>query len=605
MRNVFAALVLAGLLLRVAFVSAGSPPAADTARISGLLRHGEQLAGAGNFQAAHAPLGEALRQARATQRPDVIGRVLFAQYSLAHREGRFEDAVRYGQQAWALVRGTTDYAAQARLLLGLATTYGVSQDVGSSNRYFRQALALAQARHLPEAEAQAFAGLGISAAIERNHPLTLRCNNRALAIYRRLGAAERYQHVLINQAICYRELKRYAESERAFAEIIRYAQRQHDAVGLVYARINFSATLLRMGRLPAAEQMAQLALRAARTGPNRVYLQRGIYGTLAEIKEQQGDYRLALRYQRDATAFADTLINQERAKELVATETRFRIADKQREISGLNAENEHQRRRFWWLLAGTLGLAGLAAVVGWQYRVIRHKNHQLVLSTGLVEERNQHITEQAEKLTLLMRELHHRVKNNMGIVTSLLRMQANRLTDPKAALAVRDSQQRVEAMALIHQSLYLNDAALRVHMHRFVHRLVEALSHAYGYTTQTLRLDVDVEPLELEVDVALPLGLIINELVTNAFKYALPQSSAPVLRIGLRRVAEAPTTLELEIEDNGPGIAAGQRGATPPSFGNRLVEALVQQLKGQLLTENRPGAYYHLRVGQPRPEEPV
>ena len=603
MRTVFASLVLTGLLLGSACVWAGGRPAADTARISGLLRHSGQLAGAGNFQPAHAPLDSALRLAQATRRADVISRVLYAQQQLTHREGQFEDAIRYGQQAWALVRGTTDYAAQARILLGLATTYGVSQDVVSATRYFRQALALAQARHLSDPEAQAYAGLGITAAIAHNHPLTLYYNNRALVIYRRLGAAELYHHVLINQAICYRELKRYAESARAFEEIIGYAQRQHDAVGLVYARVNFSATLLRMGQLPAAEHMAALALRDARAGPNRVYLQRGIYGTLAEIKERQGDYRQALHYQRDATAFADTLTNQERAKELVATETRFRIADKQREISGLNAENEHQRRRFWWLLAGTLGLAGLAAVVGWQYRVIRHKNRQLVLSTGLVEERNQHITEQAEKLTLLMRELHHRVKNNMAIVTSLLRMQANRLTDPKAALAVRDSQQRVEAMALIHQSLYLNDAALRVHMHRFVHRLVEALSRAYGYPPQTLRLDVAVEPLELDVDVALPLGLIINELVTNAFKYALPQASAPVLRIGLRRMAEAPATLELEIEDNGPGIAAGQRKVTPPSFGNRLVEALVQQLKGQLLAENRPGAYYYLRVGQPRPKE--
>ena len=204
-----------------------------------------------------------------------------------------------------------------------------------------------------------------------------------------------------------------------------------------------------------------------------------------------------------------------------------------------------------------------------------------------------------------MRELHHRVKNNMAIVTSLLRMQANRLTDPKAAQAVRDSQQRVEAMALIHQSLYLDNAALRVHMHRFVHRLVEALSRAYGYPPQTLCLDVAVEPLELDVDVALPLGLIINELVTNAFKYALPHASAPVLRIELRQIDAAPAILELEIEDNGPGIPARQHGAMPPSFGNRLVEALVQQLKGQLLAENRPGAYYHLRVGKPQSEESV
>ena len=595
LRPVLALLVLPALLL-ARIVAVASPTPADTARIGRLLRQSEQLAGTGKFKPAHAPMNEALTQARATHLNGVISRVLFAQQQLAHREGQFEQAIRYGQQAWALVRGTTDYAAQARILLGLATTYGVSQDVVSATRYFRQALALAQARHLPDPEAQADAGLGITAAIAHNNPLTLRYNERALAIYRRIGAAELYHHVLINQAICYQKLGRFAESARAFREVIRYAGQHHDAVGLVYARINFSATLLRMRRLPAAEHMAALALRDARTGPNRVYLQRGIYGTLAEVKELQGDYRRALQYQRDATAYADTLTNQERARELVATETRYRTAEKQRQIAGLRAENAHQRRRFWWLLAGTLGLAGLMAVAGGQYRIIRQKNRQLQLTTQLIEERNQRITEQAGKLTLLMRELHHRVKNNLAIVASLLRLQSNRLTDAQAVLAVRESQQRVEAMALIHQSLYLNNDATTVDMHRYAHHLVDSLVRAYGHTPHTLRLTVAVEPLELDVDLAMPLGLILNELVTNAFKHALPTAGTPALRIALRGPA---TALELEVEDNGPGIGPGQRDAPALSFGNRLVAALVQQIKGQLMVENRPGAHFHLRVSWP------
>ena len=597
-------LLVSPLLLAGAGAAAGPTPPntatnTDTARVGQLLRQSEQLAGAGHFQRAHAPLAAALRQARATRRGALIGRVLFARYFLAHREGQFEAAIGYGQRAWALVRSTTDYATQARILLGLATTYGVSQDVVSATRYFRQALALAQMRHLPEAEAQAFAGLGITAAIAHNNPLTLRCNERALAIYRRLGAAALYHHVLINQAICYRELARYAESERAFRAIIRYAGQHHDAVGLVYARVNFSATLLRMNQLPAAEQMARLALRAARTSPNRVYLQRGIYGTLAEIMERQGDYRRALRYQREAAAYADTLTNQERAKELVATETRYRTAEKQRQIAGLRAANERQQRRFWWLLTGTLGLAGLMAVAAGQYRIIRQKNQQLLLTTRLIAERNQRITEQAGKLTLLMRELHHRVKNNLAIVASLLRLQANRLPDAQAARAVRESQQRVEAMALIHQNLYLNDDATVIDMPRYVHQLVDSLVRAYGYSGSTLHLavEVEVEPLKLDVDLAMPLGLIINELVTNAFKHALPQAAAPALRITLRNLAP-PDALELEVEDNGPGLATGQRGAQSLGFGNRLVEALTLQLKGQLTVANRPGAYYHLRIGK-------
>ena len=602
MRPLLASLLFTGYLLVSTAATAetrraGPPAAADTAHITGLLRQSEQLAGAGRFGPAHPPLAAALRLAQATGLPEVISRVLFAQYFLAHREGKFEEAIRAGQQALVLLRGRPAYAAQTRLLVGLGNTYGTSRDVVNATRYFKQGLALAQAHDIPLLEAQAYAGLAINAGVQQQYAQTMQYNTRALVIYRQLGAEKEYYHVLVNQAICYKFLGRQQDSERLFRQIIRYSDQHGDNTTLVYARMNFSATLLKLHKLAEAEQVAALALRGAHNIPNQVYILNNLYQAMAEIKEQQGNYLGALVNERLATAYRDTLMNEQRAKELVATETRFRTAEKQRQITGLSLENGRQRQRFWWLLAGTLGLVGLTAVAAGQYRIIRQKNRQLQRTTHLIEERNQHITAQADKLTLLMRELHHRVKNNLAIVASLLRLQSNRLTDEQAVQAVRESQQLVEAMALIHQSLYLNEDATIVDMHLYVHNLTNYLGRAYGYTTQSVRLDVDVEPMVLDVDVAMPLGLVINELVTNAFKHALPHAHAPALRIELRSTAAA--GLELEIEDNGPGITPGQRGARRLSFGNRLVEALVQQLKGHIAMENRPGAYYHLRLNQP------
>ena len=608
MRHLLTSLLLAGCLLASIAATADSrratpPAAADTARITGLLRQSEQLAGAGQFGPAHAPLAAALRLAQPTGLPEVISRVLFAKYLLAYREGKFEEAIEAGQQALLLLRGRPAYAAQARLLVGLGNTYSVSHDLVNAARYFQQGLALAQAHDISLLAAHAYAGLAINAGVQEQYAKTMQYNNRALALYRHVGAEGDYYHVLVNQAICYNLLGRPQDSERLFRQIIRYSEQHGDNLALVYARMNFSGTLLKLHKLAEAEQVAGLALRGARGTPNRVYILNNLYQFLAEIKEQQGDYQGALVNERQATAYRDTLMDEQRARELVATETGFRTAEKQRQIAGLSRENAYQRRRFWWLLAGTLGLVGLVGLAGGQYRVIRQKNRQLQRTTHLIEERNQRITAQADKLTLLMRELHHRVKNNLAIVASLLRLQSNRLTDEQAVQAVRESQQRVEAMALIHQSLYLNEDATIVDMHRYVHNLVDYLVRAYGYTPHSLRLDVAVEPLELDVDVAMPLGLVINELVTNAFKHALPHASSPALRIGLHSTAAA--GLELEIEDNGPGITPGQRGAQPLSFGNRLVEALVQQLKGQLALENRPGAYYNLRLSQPQLVEPL
>ena len=348
MRHVLASLALVSGLLNTHRAAAGAPPAApDTARITQLLRRSEAQASVGQFGSAHAPLDSALQLAHATRLNELISRVLAAQAFLAHREGRFEEAIRTGQQALMLLRDSRAYAAQARLLVGLGNTYGTSHDAVNAVRYFRQGLALAQAHGVALSEAQAYAGLAIIAGMQQQFAATIRDNDRALAIYQRLQAEGLYFHVLINQAMAYRELKRFAESERAFRQTIRYAGPQHDQPVLVYALANFTTTLLRMGKLAEAEQVARQALREALNSPNQVYLKLGIYQALAEMKERQGDYRLALANNRLAAAYQDTLMNEQRAKELVATETRFRTAEKQHQISRLNADNEHERRRFW------------------------------------------------------------------------------------------------------------------------------------------------------------------------------------------------------------------------------------------------------------------
>ncbi|GAA4046654.1 hypothetical protein GCM10022409_35890 [Hymenobacter glaciei] len=515
--------------------------------------------------------------------------------ALARREGKYEESIQEGQQALALLQGTTEYRTQARTLHGLGSTYAMSGDLASAERYFKQSLAVAQKHQISASEAQAHAGLANIAGTKDDYAGARQHNDRALAIYQQLGAEARYNHVLMNQALNYFRLGLNQKAEKAFRRVLVYGQKKNDKSLLLYCHANFPLVLVELHKLEEAEAMATLALKETHTGPDQAYVRQIVYQTLAITQEQQGRYRLALANERLSAAYADTIVNEERAKELVATETRFRTAAKQRQIVGLSAENERQKHRFWRLLAGTLGLAALVSIVAGLYWVIQRKNRQLIHSNRLVEERNQRITAQAHKLTLLMRELHHRVKNNLAIVASLLRLQSSKLTDEHAVQAVQESQQRVEAMALIHQSLYLNDDATLVDMHEYVHNLVNQLMRAYGYSSHNLQLRVEVVAMELDVDIAMPLGLILNELVTNTFKHALPKANAPALTIRLRDCPDTPAVI-LEVEDNGPGLVAESRVLPGNSFGTRLVQALVQQIRGYLKTDNRPGVYHYLRI---------
>jgi two-component sensor histidine kinase len=191
-----------------------------------------------------------------------------------------------------------------------------------------------------------------------------------------------------------------------------------------------------------------------------------------------------------------------------------------------------------------------------------------------------------------MKELHHRVKNNLAIVSSLLSMQSNRLEDKNAAKAVREGQMRVQAMSLIHQRLYKTDDVSTVNIKDYFTELAESLMQAYGYSSDDFELTIEVKNPALDVDLAIPLGLIVNELITNSFKYAYEGIERPSLSIYLKNDKD----ITLKIQDNGIGIDEKLVSQKSNSFGQKLIKGLSKQLKGTYKFENNHGTYFELNI---------
>ncbi len=200
---------------------------------------------------------------------------------------------------------------------------------------------------------------------------------------------------------------------------------------------------------------------------------------------------------------------------------------------------------------------------------------------------------------VLLKEIHHRVKNNLQVMISLLGIQSGFIRDPQVLDMFRDSQNRVYSMALVHEELYQSDNLAEVDFNAYVQRLTRSLASIYG--NRPVRLIIDMARSQLGIDQAIPCGLIINELVSNAFKYAFqPGQDGEIL---VRMENDPASHFHLTVADNGPGLPPQINVRSPETLGLQLVNILVEQLDGQIEVSNEHGAVFHVTFNRLEPAE--
>lgn len=200
----------------------------------------------------------------------------------------------------------------------------------------------------------------------------------------------------------------------------------------------------------------------------------------------------------------------------------------------------------------------------------------------------------AEK-EVLLREIHHRVKNNLNVIHSLLDMQARRADDPTLKTLLADSQKRLQTMALIHEKLYRSESLARIDFAEYLHSLVNGLLASSNPNPHLVRVELTAEPVDVNIETAIPCGLIVNELLTNAFKHAFRDRRSG--QIWVEFYPENETKLHLTVRDNGVGLPTETKASRPSSLGMRLVNILADQLDATLAiatNENNEGTRFDL-----------
>jgi two-component sensor histidine kinase len=187
---------------------------------------------------------------------------------------------------------------------------------------------------------------------------------------------------------------------------------------------------------------------------------------------------------------------------------------------------------------------------------------------------------------VLLREIHHRVKNNLQIISSLLNLQSKQVKDKQALEMFKESQHRVRTMALIHEKLYRSRDLARVHFAEYLHGLAAHLFRAYGVNPEDVRLEVEGGGAQLGIDTVIPCALLTHELISNALVHAFPQGKGE-LHVELKPEGAGRHTLT--VIDNGVGLPADLDWRASKSLGLQLVNALADQLDGRVEVTSRPG----------------
>ena len=299
--------------------------------------------------------------------------------------------------------------------------------------------------------------------------------------------------------------------------------------------------------------------------------------SIGTIYNDLRDYKKATFFKDQYIIAYDSLKAMQNLEQINELETKYQTQKKEEEIA--KQEKEKNRLRLFFVLA-CLTIALLSFLV---YQFFKQRNRlkkQTQLLETAVDEKN-----------ILLKETHHRVKNSFQIVSSLLYLQSENMKDKEAALAVKEAQNRVKSMVLIHQKLYSKDQLIGIETKEYIEDLVNDIIENQTDTIPNLTTTITVESTVFSIDSITPLGLIINELITNCIKHAFPSSQKnPKIELEFKKVNEI---YLLTVSDNGIGFS---NTISEDSFGIKLITALAKKLKGKIAFENTNGTHFVMEI---------
>lgn len=507
---------------------------------------------------------------------------------------------------------------------GIACYYAGLND--RAVQHYHAALEMTRQRGDAKVEAKILNNLAIVHRSRNDFGKAIETYQRSIAIKKELGDSAGMATSYFNKAKAHYQLDDYPSSEAAFDSALIYGpndalftaqiqalralnalelghtQKADSLLVLCYPLLKdrpgedyLIAVIVKASLLLANENYAEAAqlVQAAYSGIDSQQLDKFIYVDKIALDFEKllvasyaglGRFEEALMHQKRYTEFKLKLNDEKRERLAEEMLTRFETREKETliELQALKLEEGAQRRRLL-ILGLSLAAALVLALIVIALQKVR--SNKLLRIEQAKTEAALHDRE------TLLREIHHRVKNNLQVVSSLLSIQGRGIRDEQALAAVNESRNRVQSMALIHQFLYGEEGLTGIDMQAYTRELCLRLEQAIVPAGLEVHIEQEIQPIRLDIDTAIPVGLIMNELITNALKHAFPERSEGRVTIALREDAGA---LELTVADDGVGAKSDLEHSS--SFGMKMLEAFRSRLGATFNIDSGNGLTVSYRI---------
>ncbi|GAA0725807.1 hypothetical protein GCM10009430_32030 [Aquimarina litoralis] len=313
---------------------------------------------------------------------------------------------------------------------------------------------------------------------------------------------------------------------------------------------------------------------------------------LAKIDSIGKDYKASLISYKEAIRIKDSLSNIKNSDKIKELQVQFATLEKEKEIESLNNENnakelslaKQKLQTFVLMVAVSFSFCILLIII-YRYLLKRKNNRVLQKKNDEIEIKNQNLIRRGKELErsikdkeVLLKEIFHRVKNNLQLVSSMLNLQAENYNNYMVNDFVSRSQDRILSMSLVHQILYKGKDIDNVNFKQYLSGLMEAIKSSFDFTDSDIKFIISSDDEFYDIDVAIPLGIIINELVHNSMKYAFLETKEGKIEILSEKTEDGKT--KITVSDDGPGFSKSD--TEQESYGLRLVNLLVRQIKGKI-----------------------